>query len=1381
MEQAMLSSAEFVEFILRGGEPRVVPTTSPAATALPAGFQGFDEDAAAGGPRGSGSSGGSGGRPPAAGSGEIGGPGGATFARRLLEAAGFGLPQLVERNSVIRSADPVSKYLPERASYWPKAPSRPYQTLLFEADLTHKDLLEIPAFRSRALSHLDIVEDALARLVSAALEGFQRGGEGVTADVRKGRKDETLCIISIIDQREGNPVRLVCFGTQNKQSEGLETFQITEQTRLWDPQLAQEHLALLYERQFRKLGGADWQDAFTTTEERKQAERLLDICTRKSPKEHDIQEGVLDLLDIIAKGFGLRKKPKTERRLQAFELPSDHDIGINPEERESSFGGQNPFGGVTLRDERSRLLGYIVYPLKTKADAARLRRHLGENNRFHNVLVVYPDENQASLELWQGRDQLVGKLRKGQGYKDAADVVNLLSRFFVVSKAKVRNPTELAQELAYRARYLRRLAVKQLEEEQDKGPLRNLYNAFKEALVHDQTEDEFADAFAQTITYGLLTARWTGNDQLIADGERLTRQTAFRHLPAASPFLNDLFKSALSVKLDEQRGRLLWLVDDIADLLDRIDVAYVFGAGDKDSDLATDPVIHFYEPFLAAYDNELKNKRGVFFTPRPVVSYIVRSVHQLLQTEFGLTDGLASTDTWGDVAKRVPGLEVPEGRSLADPFVTILDLATGTGTFLFECIGVIERTLKERWCRELGKAEWDDSEISARWNEYVPKHLLTRLYGYELMMAPYAIADLKLSFKLRETGYRIKPADRLHVYLTNSLEPPAAAANAKLANLFTTLAQEAQAVNGVKRDSRFTVVLGNPPYSVSSWNTGAWITDLTEDYKRTVRSEESQIQSLSNDYIKFLRLGEWLIERSRVGILGMITGHGYLQGTQPRDMRRHLSTTFDRCYCLDLHGSIRRAGAADPEDEPVFQIMTGVAVVVAVRSARHDGPGKTWLSSLTGILEGKFRKLNDSTALGEAGTGMLHIPAPPNYLFAPSSTARSIEDEYAAFPDLPTIFGTGNRQKDKEVYWATGFASQQDDLAMSFSREEVAEKMAALARSKSFDALRQTYRLCTTDQWNYTEAREFAATKAWRPLVAQVIYRPFDRRWSVLHKHVLTILRKQVMSQLVGHDGEDIGLISSRAVNDQKFAHCFVADGPVDKIFISSKTSTNAYVFPLYIETADMYGSNRRANFSRTYAATLAERLSVRFDASSGLPSGVSGPDIFNYIYAMLHSPTYRSRYGEFLKVDFPRVPQPRDISLLRSLAKLGGRLIGCHLLRSVKARAACAMYVGGASPEVERIAYSDSTVWLDKKRTKGFKGVPDETWNFLVGGYQVCEKWLKDRKGRKLSQEDLEHYRLIVAALGETRRIMTEIDAAIEKYGGWPSAFGRSAAGGSK
>jgi predicted helicase len=472
----------------------------------------------------------------------------------------------------------------------------------------------------------------------------------------------------------------------------------------------------------------------------------------------------------------------------------------------------------------------------------------------------------------------------------------------------------------------------------------------------------------------------------------------------------------------------------------------------------------------------------------------------------------------------------------------------------------------------------------------------------------------------------------------------------------------AQAVNRIKRNQRFTVIIGNPPYSVSSWNTGEWITNLVEVYKRTVRGEESQIQSLSNDYIKFLRFCEWQIEQAHVGVLGMITGHGYLHGTQPRDLRDHLSDTFERCYCLDLNGSIRRVGTSDDKDEPVFQIMTGVAIIVALRTWMHRGKGATTLASLTGRLVKKFDFLREQTSLRISSNSIFHQPAPPYFRFAPLETTQDIAEEYHKCLDLADIFGTGNRQTDKEVYWATGFASQQDDLAMSFSPAEVGKKMSDLAASTTFEELNQSYRLCTTNQWDYQEAKKFANRRTWRDYIGQVAYRPFDRRWTVMHKNVLTILRKQVMSQLTGNEG-NLGLISSRAVNDLTFAHCFVTNGPVDKIFISSKTSTNAYVFPLFFKSDDLYGQQRVPNFSLKFLKSLATSLGLQNTGQHGLPAGLTPEDIFRYIYAILYSLSYRSRYGEFLKVDFPRLQLPSSLELFRALAQLGGELVTLHLV----------------------------------------------------------------------------------------------------------------------
>lgn len=1272
------------------------------------------------------------------------------FVTPLLQA-GFGDGQGIPRATVIRSTDAVARYIPDEVRYWPKTPTRPHHTLLIEANLTHRELLAIPAFKSRQLAHLDIAEDAIARLVAEALEGFQRGAEGLDASALKGQKHETLCVVSIIDEREGHAGRLACFGTFNAKTEGLETFFLTEHARTWDRADARARLGLVYERQFKKLGEASWQEAFTTTDERKQAEKLLEVCTKKSVSERDVQESILDLLDTIAKGFGLRKKPNVERRLQAFPLPGEHDIGIDSEERESKYGETNPFRGVTFRDDHSRLLGYIVYPLKTKADAEKLRQHLEKHNRFHNVLVVYPDTNQASIELWQGREQLTGKLRKGQTFKDAADVVNLLSRFFVVSKAKVRNPSELAQELAYRARYLRRLALKQLEDEPEKGPLRNLYEAFKVALVHDQREDEFADAFAQTITYGLLTARWLGNDQLATTGERFTRQSAIKYLPAASPFLNDLFKSALSVKLDEQRGRLLWLVDDVADLLDRIDVTYVFGAGDKGSDTATDPVIHFYEPFLAAYDKDLKNKRGVFFTPRPVVSYIVRTVHEMLQKEFGLEDGLASTDTWGDVATRVDGLKLPQGTKRTDTFIRVLDPATGTGTFIYECIGVIEQTMKNRWCRELKVDSWADENVVARWNEYVPEHLLPRLYGFELMMASYAICHLKLSFKLGETGYHLGGADRFHVHLTNTLDEPSASANPKLAGLFVTLAEQAREVDSIKRSMRFTVLMGNPPYSASV-SDPPWLVRELEPWKEGLNEQKID---LNREEWKFVRFAQLLAERVPCFIWGYIVNRDFLDGIAKRRMRESLQATYPARVVVDLNGDVK----GNIVDENVFDIIQGVCVTVACHGGRTQGH---LFASIVGSRQEKYALLSEPAKVDARLTP--HVPTEPYFRWVPFRDADTgaVEEEYRRWTPLNEVF---------PVY-SSGIQTKKDSVCIGWTANEIFERVTYLDATPAAQAARELG-IKGKGAWSIAAAKQDLRTFGIaKKNVRRILYRPFDWRYTYYTNKSGGFLgrpRYEVMRHMA--DGENLALIFNRQVVGDTVSTFGVSRIPIchGTFYLGNKGQD--YLAPLYTFENDLLSGGkpqRRSNITQTARAALKAALGAE----------PSPEDVFNYLVGLFHSPTYRTRYAELLKQDFPRVPLTPKKPLFSALAKLGEEIASLHLLESEQPQAGRIAFVGSAKSQVSKASYDERTgmLWFDKDKTAGFKGVTREVWDARVGGYQVCEKWLKDRKRRSLSKNEIEHFSLVLDTLRVLQRLMNDVDAVIGKHGGWPGAFTKKA-----
>ena len=993
-----------------------------------------------------------------------------------------------------------------------------------------------------------------------------------------------------------------------------------------------------------------------------------------------------------------------------------------------------------------KVLGWdnLDTPLHLDAVARELTAHLS-----------WPD-NEDDPDAWRERWRAAFKLRHRE----------------VITTSK-----QLSKRLAELARAIRDRIRTALAIETESGPLTKLMKAFQTALVHDLDEVGFADMYAQTIAYGLLSAR-------ITDPERRTADDLAAHM-RTNPFLKELMETFLHV--GGRRGKAGGPgiefdelgVSEVVELLDQANMeAVVRDFGDRNPQ--EDPVIHFYEHFLAAYDKKQKVSRGVFYTPRPVVSYIVRSVDELLRTEFGLEDGLADTTTWGEMAKRHTDLKVPEGTPSGQAFLQILDPATGTGTFLVEVIDLIHTTMVEKWTAQ----GHDEKKIQALWNDYVPNSLLPRLHGYELLMAPYAIAHLKIGLKLYETGYRFESDERARVYLTNALELPG---DGQLTlDFLPALAHEVQAVDEVKRKKRFTVVIGNPPYSVSSWNKGAWILELTEDYKRNVRREESQIQSLSNDYIKFIRLGQWCVDSSDIGLLGLITGHGYLHGTQPRDLRLSLSRSFSQLFLLDLHGSVRRSRSEATVDEPVFEIMTGVAICLAVRSrtARSDLLGQSSQRSLTGALANKCGTLANSTVVALHDGVAEHIPAPPFYYYAPASTAPEIAEEYQAFVDLPSCFGTGNRASDKEKYWATGMASQQDDLAISFSAAEVEVKLRALIESESYEDLRRQYRLCTTSQWSYDDARAWAQTNEWRNSLGRVAYRPFDLRWSILHKHVLTILRHRVTSQLRS-GGNNVALLASRAVNDASFAHAFVVEVPADKIFLSSKTSTNAYVFPLFFDYVQLGTSVRRPNLSRLFVKALCDVTGNRLDSQSGLPVGVTAHDILHYIYAVLHSPAYRERYGESLKREFPRIPIPGSVDLFSALAELGDEVAALHLLDTSKPSCLITTYTGPKNPEVGRVGWSDGTVWLDAGKTNareghratkpgtiGFHGVPEEVWDFQVGGYQVCHKWLKDRKGRTLSDEDVAHYQKIVVALNETIRLMAEIDEVIEAHGGWPDAF---------
>ena len=971
------------------------------------------------------------------------------------------------------------------------------------------------------------------------------------------------------------------------------------------------------------------------------------------------------------------------------------------------------------------------------------------------------------------------------------------SAFTLRHREVISTSRQLSERLAELARAIRDRIQTALAIETEAGPLTQLMKAFQTALVHDLDEAGFADMYAQTIGYGLLSAR-------ITDPTRRTADDFAAHM-RTNPFLRELMETFLRV--GGRRGKVGGPgidfdelgVSEVVELLDRANMeAVVRDFGDRNPQ--EDPVIHFYEHFLAAYDKKQKMARGVFYTPRPVVSYIVHSVDELLRTEFGLADGLADTTSWGEMTEHHEDLKIPEGTPSTQAFVQILDPATGTGTFLVEVIDLIHNTMVSKWKSE----NHGEEQIRILWNEYVWKHLLPRLHGYELLMAPYAIAHLKIGLKLYETGYRFESDERARVYLTNALEP---GGDQQLTlDFLPALAHEAQAVNEIKRKQRFTVVIGNPPYLAEAGRGGDWIAGIMRGMDiysggKTLSYFEVDGESLRernskwlNDiYVRFTRFSHWLLEQSGTGIHGFITNHSYMDNPTFRGMRWALLATFDQLFLLDLHGNLKKKETTPDghRDENVFDIQQGVAIALFVKTS----PGVHGVASSRvrhadcwGARATKYDWLVGNTA--SATTSERVESRARFYLFKPFTSVGEHFEEWSSVREIFQISGTG-------------IITKRDALSIHFHSKAVWKTVTTFAHLSEQEARTHFNLPRDVRDWQFDWAqKDILDSGPSRRCITPILYRPFDGRFIYYTGRSRGFIGWPVVN-VMGHmlAGENVALIACRqqARADDEWAQVFATSRIAESCGISNITREINYFFPLYVYpgVSKVDGSlfsrwvkgkdGRTPNLDSAFVEQVAAATELRFvsDGRGNLRKTFGPEDILGWIYAVFHSPRYRRRYEANLKLDFPRVPPPGSCDLFRKLSKAGQELLLLHLLESPKLDRPITTYTGPRNPKVGRVGWLDGTVWLDAGKTNAreghramkpgtmrFSGVPEKVWDFHIGGYQVCHKWLKDRKGHMLSDEDIVHYQKIVVALNETIHIMAEIDEIIETHGGWPDAF---------
>lgn len=889
------------------------------------------------------------------------------------------------------------------------------------------------------------------------------------------------------------------------------------------------------------------------------------------------------------------------------------------------------------------------------------------------------------------------RLAEIQGNKirlsDTDRFVSLMEHIKNARPQRITSASKLTQLMAGKARLLRDIIEQALIQDGDNPTeLRRYMEAFRQVLIHDITPKTFADIYAQTIVYGMFAARL--HDKTPED---FSRDEANKLIPKSNYLLRRLFNDIAGYNVD---SRISWILDDLVAAFRVTDMERVM-KDFKRGTQQTDPLMHFYEDFLGEYDSKLKKIRGVYYTPQPVVDFIVRAVDDILRTEFNLPMGLADTSKV-EVKQAIPQDLKHRKEKVIKHRVQVLDPATGTGTFLAETVRQIKRNL--------------GGQMGA-WDSYVPEHLLPRLHGFELMMAPYTIAHLKLDMEIG-----IPAQQRLNVYLTNSLEEAPADAGTLFGNY---LAQEANEASHIKKSAPVLIVMGNPPYSVSSSNKGKWISRLLDDYKKNLNEKKL---NLDDDYIKFIRLAQYYVERNSEGVLAYISNNSFIDGITHRQMRSELMRVFDKIYILDLHGNSRKKETCPDgsKDENVFDIQQGVSINIFVKTkAKSKKLAEVYHYDLYGIRENKYTFLYEHS-LANVKWEQLN-PQTPSFFFVPKDF--SLQKEYEKGFKVNELMGVNN----------SGIQTDRDTLFTDITASSLAQKMNLLFSSRYEQSFIEKYNV--KDSSSYKLLSKIKTARYNAEDIHSYLYRPFDSSYIFYNKDIISRPAFGVMQHLLK---PNTALITTKLNRQLSLGYCFVTDKIVDRHILDSAADAT-YIFPLYLYPKEgSFETDRRPNLD----------AAIREVINAAIGKEASPEDIFDYIYGVLHSPAYREKYKEFLKVDFPRIPYPKNADEFEHFRHYGNQLRELHLMHKVPV--STVEFPESGSMMVEQLSYAG-----DKVRINGsqyFANVPAEAWNFYIGGYQPAQKWLKDRKGRTLSFDEIEHYRKIIAVLLRTAELMRKL-----------------------
>lgn len=930
-----------------------------------------------------------------------------------------------------------------------------------------------------------------------------------------------------------------------------------------------------------------------------------------------------------------------------------------------------------------------------------------------------------------------------------------LNELFAIFFSKIPNPInsalDFANHLSLRTRILKDELLLSIENE----ALISLFNTFKETLYKELSYEEFCDSFAQTLTYSLFLAKLNNDTAKEIDLNNAKKfiPKSFPLIRSMSGFLDDSFENLENIK---------WLLEEIINIINHIDITSIIKelnkTGEKDlfnrpTILSThkDPYLHFYETFLASYDPKLREVRGVYYTPAPVVIFIINAVDEVLKQDFNHKKGLSEA---------------------LDKNITLLDFATGTGTFLLEAFR---------------KALESINKNSVNYN---PKALIGKFCGFEFLIAPYTIAHLKLSQSFKEEfNSPLNDDESFKIALTNTLYSKSISKEQNDQNtLFTLidLTKEFKKAQKIKEE-QILIITGNPPYSGASSNKGLYEDEIkisyglepskanlgkeqkeyinlyfqekTKQNTKTFKAiyEKHKLENEKNpkwlldDYVKFIRFAQSKIDSQENGIFAFISNNSFLDNPTFRGMRYSLMQSFDKIYILNLHGDTRKKEKTPDgsKDDNVFDIMQGVSINIFIKQNSKTKNTKIYHYDLYGKRKDKYEFLYENDLNSIKWTLIKNNE--PFYLFLPQNN------------DLLEEYNKGISVKDIFMLSSTGICSKRDNIVFHNKKENLMQLLKDF-NTKTKDELYKIYDIGEDSRdWKLDSAIK-AVNKNCDNLenfIKKCHYRPFDKKWTYYIENSKAFMAYPVYD-IFEHflENENIGLICDRGTKLNNIDNIFISNKIIDLHLVGS----GSYIYPLYLyltTRSKKFLKKENPNFNEENFTSKIENFKESFRAfiDNLYKEKFSPENILGYIYAVLFHKIYREKYLDFLKIDFPKIPFTKDKNTFKNLSKLGLKLINLHLLKNneldFNVGEALFKDIKNKNFKIQKIKYNKDTKELFINESLYFNEVSLEIYEFKIGGYVVLDKYLKSHKEEDI---DHKHFTLIIQTLNETLKIQDEI-----------------------